>query len=65
MRTTLALYDESVAAAHQGAGVTETSAFPRKVSKALIGREAAARPMELGGSDPAAKALPRRRARPA
>jgi Arc/MetJ family transcription regulator len=64
MRTTLALDDELVAKAQAFTGVTEKSALVREALKALIEREAARRLALLGGSEPAAKAPPRRRPAP-
>lgn len=42
-------------------GVTEKTALVREALKALIERESARRLARLGGSDPKAKAPPRRR----
>ena len=61
MRTTIALDDELVAAAQAYTGLTEKAALVREALRALIEREAAERLIRLGGSDPAAKAAPRRR----
>jgi Arc/MetJ family transcription regulator len=65
MRTTLALDDELVAKAQAFTGVREKSALVREALKALIERESARRLARLGGSEPALKAVPRRRQRPA
>lgn len=63
MRTTLALDDELMAQAQAYTGLTEKSALVREALKALVEREAAERLIRLGGSDPDAKAAPRRRFR--
>jgi Arc/MetJ family transcription regulator len=63
MRTTLALDDELIAQAQAYTGLTEKSALVREALKALVEREAAERLIRLGGSDPDAKAAPRRRFR--
>lgn len=61
MRTTLALDDELLAEAEALTGVGEKTALVREALKALIERESARRLARLGGSDPKAKAPPRRR----
>lgn len=61
MRTTVTLDDELVARARSLLAVEETSALLREALKALIERESARRLAALGGSDPEAKAPPRRR----
>jgi len=61
MRTTLALDDDLLAEAEALTGVKEKSALVREALKALIERESARRLARLGGSDPKAKAPPRRR----
>ncbi len=61
MRTTVTLDDELVAKAKSHAGVEETSVLLREALKALIERESLRRLALLGGSDPKAKAPPRRR----
>jgi Arc/MetJ family transcription regulator len=65
MRTTLALDDELVAKAQACTGLKEKSSLVREALKALIERESARRLARLGGSEPALKAPPRRRARSA
>ena len=65
MRTTLSLDDELLATAQRYTGITEKSALVREALKALVAREAARRLIKLGGSDPEAKAAPRRRPDPA
>jgi Arc/MetJ family transcription regulator len=64
MRTTLALDDDLLAKAQAFTGLKEKSALVREGLKALIEREAARRMARLGGSERAAKAPHRRRARP-
>jgi len=61
MRTTLALDDDLLAEAEALTGVDEKTALVREALKALIERESARRLACLGGSDPKAKAPPRRR----
>jgi Arc/MetJ family transcription regulator len=63
MRTTLALDDDLLAEAEALTGVAEKAALVREALKALIERESARRLARLGGSDPQAKAPPRRRPR--
>jgi Arc/MetJ family transcription regulator len=65
MRTTLALDDELVAKAQSFTGLTEKSSLVREALKALIERESARRLAQLGGSERALRAPPRRRPRPA
>jgi len=61
MRTTVALDDDLLAEAEALTGVSEKTALVREALKALIARESARRLARLGGSDPKAKAPPRRR----
>ena len=61
MRTTIALDDELVAKAQAYTGLTEKSALVREGLTALIQREAARRLAMLGGTEPGAKPIPRRR----
>ncbi|MBI1252106.1 MAG: type II toxin-antitoxin system VapB family antitoxin [Alphaproteobacteria bacterium] len=61
MRTTLALDDDLLAEAQALTGMEEKTALVREALKALIERESARRLARLGGSDPKAKAPPRRR----
>jgi Arc/MetJ family transcription regulator len=63
MRTTRALDDELLAEASSYTGIEEKSILVREGLRALIQREAARRLIALGGSDPKAKAAPRRRPR--
>jgi Arc/MetJ family transcription regulator len=62
MRTTLALDDALLAEAQTLTGLNEKSALVREALRALIERESARRLARLGGSDPKARAAPRRRA---
>jgi Arc/MetJ family transcription regulator len=62
MRTTLALDDDLVEEAERLTGLREKAALVREALKALIARESAKRLALLGGSEPDAKAPPRRRA---
>jgi Arc/MetJ family transcription regulator len=61
MRTTVAIDDELFAKAQEFAGVTEKSAVIREALKAFVEREAARRLARMGGTQPSAKAPPRRR----
>ena len=61
MRTTIALDDELMAAAQEYTGLTEKSAIVREALKAFVQREAARRLALLGGTEPDAKPIPRRR----
>jgi Arc/MetJ family transcription regulator len=61
MRTTIALDDELVAKAEKLTGLREKASLVREALQALIERESAKRLARLGGSDPKAKAPPRRR----
>ena len=61
MRTTLALDDELLAKAQEYTGVKEKSALVNRALKTLVQIEAGRRLARLGGSDPGAKAPPRRR----
>lgn len=61
MRTTVALDDGLVAKAQAYTGLTERSALLREALTALVQREAARRLARLGGSEPGAKPIPRRR----
>jgi len=63
MRTTVALDDELVERARALTGIDEKANLLREALKALIAREATRRLARLGGSDPEAKAPPRRRPR--
>ena len=61
MRTTIAIDDELLAKAQSYTGITEKSALVREGLKVLIEREAARRMARLGGSEPTAPYIPRRR----
>jgi Arc/MetJ family transcription regulator len=61
MRTTIALDDELLAAAQEYTGMTEKAAVIREAVKVFVQREAARRLALLGGTEPNAKPIPRRR----
>ncbi|MEY2484327.1 MAG: hypothetical protein QOK24_2855 [Verrucomicrobiota bacterium] len=61
MRTILALDDDLLAEAQRLTGTTEKTALVRQALTALIERESARRLARLGGSDPTAGGVPRRR----
>jgi Arc/MetJ family transcription regulator len=61
MRTTVAIDDELFAKAQEYAGVSEKSAVIREALKAFVEREAGRRLARMGGTQPEAKAPPRRR----
>lgn len=61
MRTTLALDDELVAKAQAFTGLKEKSSLVREALTALIERESARRLARLGGSEPNAVIIHRRR----
>jgi Arc/MetJ family transcription regulator len=61
MRTTLALDDTLVEKATSYTGLHEKSALVREALKALIERESARRLANLGGTEPKAASIPRRR----
>ena len=61
MRTTVTLDDGLLAEATELTGITERAALLREALRELIAREASRRLILLGGSDPGAKAAPRRR----
>lgn len=65
MRTTLALDDDLVAEAQRLTGTSEKAALVRQALQALIERESAKRLARLGGSEPDADPVPRRRTTPA
>ena len=64
MRTTIALDDDLLRIAKEFTGVAEKTALNRDALKALFERESARRLASLGGTMPALKSIPRRRARP-
>jgi Arc/MetJ family transcription regulator len=61
MKATIAIDDELFARAQEYAGITEKSAVVREALKAVVEREVARRLARLGGTQPDAKAPPRRR----
>ncbi|MEO8007246.1 MAG: type II toxin-antitoxin system VapB family antitoxin [Betaproteobacteria bacterium] len=65
MRTTINLDEALLDEAQRITGLTERTALIREGLKALIERESARRLAQLGGSEPRAKPIPRRRSRPA
>ncbi|MFH1345225.1 MAG: type II toxin-antitoxin system VapB family antitoxin [Pseudomonadota bacterium] len=64
MRVTLTLDDELIEKAKSFSGLQSTSALVEEALKQLIAREAGRRLALLGGTEPQAKAPPRRRSRP-
>ena len=65
MRTTINVDEALLAEAQRLTGERERTALIREGLKALIERESARRLARLGGSDPAARPIPRRRPEPA
>lgn len=65
MRTTLALDDDLLAEAQRLTGTKGTTQLVREALTALIERESARRLSRLGGTDPGATCVPRRRPEPA
>ena len=61
MRTTIALDDELIRRAGEYTGIKEKTALVREALRRLVRTEAAHRLASLGGSDPSAEAVPRRR----
>jgi Arc/MetJ family transcription regulator len=61
MRTTLNLDDALLAEARKLSGLEERTALIHEGLRALIARESARRLARLGGSEPTARAAPRRR----
>ena len=61
MRTTLILDDALIDRARGLTGVQEKTALVHEGLRALIARESARRLAALGGTDPGARATPRRR----
>jgi Arc/MetJ family transcription regulator len=64
MRTTLNLDEELVAEAKRLTGLSERTAVVHEGLRALIARESARRLAQLGGSEKALAAPPRRRSTP-
>jgi len=60
MKATITIDDELFAKAQEFAGVTEKSAVVREALKAFVDRDAARRLAHLRGTQPDAKAPPRR-----
>jgi Arc/MetJ family transcription regulator len=63
MRTTLNIDDETLRRASELTGVTEKTALVRMGLESLISRTSAQRLAALGGTEPRAKRVPRRRPR--
>jgi Arc/MetJ family transcription regulator len=61
MRTTLILDDELIDRARGLTGVQEKTALVHEGLRALIARESARRLAALGGTEPGARVVPRRR----
>ena len=61
MRTTITLDDDLLADLREGLGIQETTVLVRQALVEMRQRLAAERLIALGGSDPNAKAAPRRR----
>lgn len=61
MRTTLNIDDELLRRAAHLTGITEKTALVREGLTALIQRESARRLAKLGGKEPKADTIPRRR----
>jgi Arc/MetJ family transcription regulator len=61
MRTTITIDDELLATAMEYTGVKERATVIRMALESLVAREAGRRLARLGGSDPDARAAPRRR----
>jgi Arc/MetJ family transcription regulator len=63
MRTTVNLDDALIEEARRLTGVEERTALLHEALRALIARESARRLARLGGSEPTAPDVPRRRSR--
>lgn len=61
MRTTLNIDDDLLERASQLSGLKEKTALVREGLRALIERESARRLAKLGGTEPQAASIPRRR----
>ena len=61
MRTTIVLDDDLLTEAQELTGIAEKAAVIREALKSLIARESARRLVLLGGSEPGAATIPRRR----
>ncbi|MBV9555226.1 MAG: type II toxin-antitoxin system VapB family antitoxin [Alphaproteobacteria bacterium] len=64
MRTTIAIDDDLMEQAREYTGLAENAALVREALKTLVAIEAGRRLARLGGTDPSAKAPPRRRPKP-
>jgi Arc/MetJ family transcription regulator len=64
MRTTINVDEALLAEAQRLTGQKERTTLIREGLKALIERESARRLARLGGSDPGARPIPRRRSEP-
>jgi Arc/MetJ family transcription regulator len=65
MRTTLILDDDLISKARELTGIQEKTALVHAGLRALIARESARRLIRLGGTQPHARPVPRRRPAPA
>ncbi len=63
MRTTLNIDDEMIKRASQLTGVREKTALVRMGLESLVARRSAQRLAALGGTEPQARRIPRRRPR--
>jgi Arc/MetJ family transcription regulator len=61
MRVTVEIDDELLAEAQEYTGLTDITALVHEALTSLVQREAARRLARLGGSEPGAKPIPRRR----
>jgi Arc/MetJ family transcription regulator len=64
MRTTVTLDDDLLCLARTYTGIQEATVLIQTALKTLVELEASRRLARLGGSDPNAKAAPRRRTKP-
>ncbi len=64
MRTTLNIDDELLAKAREYSGISEDEALVKEALRALIHVEVGRRLIELRGSEPQLKPIPRRRSEP-
>lgn len=62
MKTTMNLKDDLLKAAMQATGITEKTALVHRGLEELVRKAARERLVKLGGSDPQARAIPRKRA---
>jgi Arc/MetJ family transcription regulator len=61
MRTTIALDDDLLKKAEHYTGIKEKAALIREALTRLVRQEAARRLAAMGGTDPSAEAVPRKR----